>query len=633
MQNPTDARLDFIPLSEIHYNPAINARRETETDVSELAATIDAQNIGQPLLLRPSGENGYEPVDGGRRLRALKLLVEQGRIQSDHQVPAYIRELSDTEALSLSLATVITRLGLHPADEALDFADLNAKGIAPEEIAARFGIPLRRVRQRLAIGKLPADIIQALKSDKITLASAQAYTLLPNQADAIKLFRKGVTSDWDIRQVFAKARIAATSMEARYVGREAYVAAGGAVDEDLFSNNVWFADGKLLSKLFREKLKADEEAWLADGWSFVIIEIDKSYGHKTDGWPYLEPEGKLSLTQEQKFRADELRAIVKKHKADLKGNIEEEAAGELRDQLDAAQAELSKLTRKSFTDAQKKKSGVAVRARYGELDIEFGVMKPKAARKDAKKSKQTAKDSSRDPSAVRQVEPEAEADFTQALSVEMAKTMTHAMQRAMMEKPSHTLRLAVAVLTVLSQFSKPEGFAFVAPYRKDAEIGKEAAEASGELLAGLGAQDQEISLLAVFAALENHAALDDVIAKAIAPLFNCHSSELEELRPLINAFDPSVISHWQPDAEFFKRMPRESLAAALSEAAIAGVTPSKKKKDLIEMAVRDLVPLGWLPKPLRTPGYAGPGSNAWADAHAEKTAAEIMGAPKEQEAA
>lgn len=86
------------------------------------------------------------------------------------------------------------------------------------------------------------------------------------------------------------------------------------------------------------------------------------------------------------------------------------------------------------------------------------------------------------------------------------------------------------------------------------------------------------------------------------------------MAPVIAAFDPDIAGLWKPDAEFYKRMPRESLAAALGEAAIAGVTTSKKKKELVEMAVRELTPKGWLPKPLRTPSYKGPGSNAWADA-------------------
>lgn len=610
MTQPSDSRLDYVPLSAIHYNPAINARRDTQTDVTELAATIDAQNIGQPLLLRPSESEGYEPVDGGRRLRALKLLAEQGKIPHDHPVPAYIRALDDTEARSLSLATAITRLDLHPADEALNFADLAADGLDPEEIAARFGIPVRRVKQRLAIGKLPKEIIAALKDGQINLAAAQAYTLLRDGKHALKLFKSDVTSEWNIRQEFSKARVPGDTPEAKYVGRDAYVAAGGAIDEDLFSNNTWFTDGKLLSKLCQQKLKADEKAWLAEGWSFVIIEEGNSY--KTASWPTLPAEGKPNLSKEQKARVDVLRGEIKQLKTEVGRSGDENE--EFLDQLEALEDELEELTAKHFTEAQRKKSGVVVRRRYHEIEVQFGVMKPAAAKKEARQSKQTVDDDDDAPSPVRKIEPEAEADFTQALAVEMATVMTHAMQRAVVNNPQLALKLAAAVLMTASNFSKPEGFIIDAPVRRFAEIGEDAAANHESLMERLAHKPSPLYIVEMFESLPDGVFLDFVIARSLAPLLKISDGQMQDIRPIINHFDPNVAAHWQPDEAFFKRMPRESLAAALGEAAIAGVTPSKKKKELVEMAVGQLVPKGWLPKPLRTPSYKGPGSNAWADA-------------------
>ena len=104
-----------------------------------------------------------------------------------------------------------------------------------------------------------------------------------------------------------------------------------------------------------------------------------------------------------------------------------------------------------------------------------------------------------------------------------------------------------------------------------------------------------------------------------------HCDTCGQMRPFRHLHDTAHgIDYWQPTEDFFKRMPRESIAAALGEAAIPGVTPSKKKKELVEMAVRDLILLGWLPKPLRTPCYTGPGSNTWSQAHADKTAETII---------
>lgn len=615
-----NSRLDYVPLSDIHYNPGINARRDTETDITELAATIDAQDIGQPLLLRPIA-NGYEPVDGGRRLRALKLLADQGKISPRHAVPAYIRFLDDSEARSLSLATAITRMDLHPADEALNFADLAADGLAPEEIAARFGIPLRRVKQRLAIGRLPAEIIGALKAGQIKLAACEAYTLLHDPVRALKLFKSGVKDDWSIRQEFGKARVASDTAQAKYVGRDAYVAAGGAIDEDLFSNNVWFADGKLLSKLFRDKLKADEKAWLADGWSFVIIEDS---GYKTYGWPSLSPEGKRNLTKEQEARVDELRGEIKALEKIRQGD-DENAADEADEKSAALDEELKQLITKEFTEAQRKKSGVAVRVQTYRVEVEFGVMKPAEAKKQARLSKQTADDDGDAPSAVRKIEPEAEADFTQGLAVEMARVMTHAMQHAVISKPSEAIRLAAAVLVTASNFLKPEGFIIPASHKRDAEIGAATAAALDDMMSNIAPHVSTPYVVEVFKGLLNGSMASE-IAISLAQMLRITDSEMQDLRPIIDHFDPDVSAHWQPDEMFFKRMPRESLAAALTEANVAGGTPSKKKKELVEMAIRELPAKGWLPKPLRTPSYKGPGSNAWADAQGAAAVQQLQNA-------
>ena len=117
--------------------------------------------------------------------------------------------------------------------------------------------------------------------------------------------------------------------------------------------------------------------------------------------------------------------------------------------------------------------------------------------------------------------------------------------------------------------------------------------------------------------------LDAILAVLVARAFALRGNFAASAKHYIEVFDPDVSAHWQASEEFLKRLNRESLAAALNEAAIPGVTPAKKKKELVEMALRDLVPLGWLPKPLRTPCYKGPGSNRWADAKSAQLADEI----------
>lgn len=622
--NYQDARLDFVPLDAIAYNPAINARRDTVTDVTELAATIDTSNIGQPLLLRPgAGGSSFEPVDGGRRFRALKLLAEQGHIASDFPVPAMIRDLSDADALTLSLQTAVTRLDLNPADEALSFADLVKAGKTPDEIAATFGVPLRRVKQRLAIAALPEPIVSALRSGEIGVETAQAFTVGTDPIQVLKLFEQADHSHPQyIRNQLMQKRVSMDSREARFVSAESYRAAGGHIDEDLFSNNAWAADGKLLQKLFDQKVKAEEKRLLAEGWAWFMIEPE-TYG-KTNGWPTLPPEGKTNLSKDQKTRADELRAELRRLRRAHNDTDDEDEVGRLTDAIDVADAELEDLTGKQHTDAQKKKCGVILQYCHNRIELRLGVMKPAEAKNQAKASKQKARDTSNDPSPVRQVEPDAEADFTGALQAEMAKAMTHAMQTAISTKHGLGLRAACAALLVVAGDRSGAQPFEVSTQSRFLSIGDDVKEKLEIIVAsfsdGEGMKDvAEILRLLTTVDAET---VNATIALSIASVLNLHETIRDDHRPLIDLFDPDVTAAWQPNEEFFKRMPRESLAAALKESAVPDVTPSKKKKELVEMAIRHLQPMGWLPKPLRTPCYKGPGSNVWADARAAQLADE-----------
>ena len=615
---PNSSRLGFVPLSDIDYNPAINARRDTETDISELAATIDTSAIGQPLLLRPNGAR-FEPVDGGRRYRALKYLAAIGRIMADFPVPAMIRDLDDAEALTLSLQTAVTRLDLNPADEALSFADLVKAGRAPETIATIFGVPLRRVKQRLSIAALPPEIVAALRSGDIGIETAQAFTLGTDPKLVLKLFKESSGSHPNyIRTQLTAKRLSAFSREANFVGLAAYRAAGGFVHEDLFSNNQWLADAKLLTKLCDAKVKKWEKNLLAEGWSFVMIETEASYTGKTYGWPTLKPDVEPKLDNEQTARVKVLNAEIKALQKRLEKAEDKEAdTDELSDALDALEFEHAALTASSFSPAQMQKSGVILHYQRDGIELRLGVMKPSAAK--AKSSKQKPSPTPSSPGASRgaaNTEPD-EADFTGALQLEMAKAMTQAMQTAISTKPDHALRLMLAALG--DALLGNEAFPVRVTARRDHLATPEP----------LRARAVEVCELLTTPAAEAFDVEDAVksIAVLTAALFNLGASIPDAVRHLIDAFDPDVAAIWQPNEAFFKRLPKDSLAAALNEAAIPGVTAAKKKRELAEMALRDLVPLGWLPKPLRTPCYTGPGSNRWADAKSAQLADEIASAP------
>ncbi|GAA5514923.1 nucleoid occlusion protein [Deinococcus carri] len=154
----------------------LNPRKQFEQSaLEELAESIFHKGLMQNLVGRVA-ENGQdvEVVAGGRRLRALKVLAEQGRIPADYPVPVRVQPLTDLEALQLATAENVERRNMTPIEEADAFAQMVALGATPEDIALRFGYNLRTVQQRLVLAEgLGEDGRKLFADGTIGLGQAQ----------------------------------------------------------------------------------------------------------------------------------------------------------------------------------------------------------------------------------------------------------------------------------------------------------------------------------------------------------------------------------------------------------------------------------------------------------------------------
>jgi ParB/RepB/Spo0J family partition protein len=167
------AGLRMVPLASIVVTT--NTRKVfDETALAELAESVRAHGILQPIVLRPHGtESGkYELVAGGRRYRAAQLaeLVE---------VPATVRNLTDREFLEVQLLENLQRVDVRPADEAQAFSKLLASHLSPEEIAQRVGKPVKFVLQRAKLVALIPFWFELLESEKLALVAAHELARLP----------------------------------------------------------------------------------------------------------------------------------------------------------------------------------------------------------------------------------------------------------------------------------------------------------------------------------------------------------------------------------------------------------------------------------------------------------------------
>ena len=164
--------LDKLVLAECNVRKTVDDRT-----IAELAESIDAHGVLQNLGVRPSGKNCFAVIIGGRRLRALRLLQDQGRIDGSFAVPCTVLQVDEARAQELGIAENVMREALPPVEEFEAFAALADAGLAADDIARRFGATVRHVKQRMRLGQLAQPIREALRDGRITLDVAAAFTI------------------------------------------------------------------------------------------------------------------------------------------------------------------------------------------------------------------------------------------------------------------------------------------------------------------------------------------------------------------------------------------------------------------------------------------------------------------------
>jgi ParB family chromosome partitioning protein len=318
-----------VALADLELDDHINARRHrTDEGVDELKASIQAHGIAQSIRVRPAEKAGrFRIVAGSRRYRVLCELATSGGavagvpVTDEFPVPCIIGyEDDDQTARELSQAENLIRLPQHEADTYETFRDLADRGLDEAQIAGRFGIDPKRVKRMLALGRLSPVILEAWRDGWFkdrAIETVRAFTLAPSIAEQERVFnlakKSGGAQAWWIKEQFgAGDRNVARLM--KFVGVDAYVAAGGQVVEDLFEDDHAVSDPALAAKLTAEKLQANVDKLLADGWSWASL-ADELPGAWSYSWQKL-PLSKKKATKTDKAKSG---AVVK---LDYQGNLE-----------------------------------------------------------------------------------------------------------------------------------------------------------------------------------------------------------------------------------------------------------------------------------------------------------------------
>ncbi|MBI1246129.1 MAG: DNA-binding protein [Alphaproteobacteria bacterium] len=388
VQKITLASSRDIPFNKLVLSQSNVRRVKSGVSIDELAESIARRGLIQSLHVRAvvDGEGletgMFEVPAGGRRYRALELLVKQKRLNKTAPVPCVVSEARDDVLIEeVSLAENIERAPLHPLDQFRAFQAMRAKGMTEEAIAAAFFVGVNVVKQRLRLASVAPALLDVYAEDGMTLEQLMAFTVTPDHARQEQVWEATSSSwqkePWQIRRMLTETTVRASDKRAAFVGIDAYEEAGGIVSRDLFQSDDggWLQDAALLDRLTTEKLKVAADEIAAEGWKWVEAAISIPYG---------VTQGLRALSGTPRAMTDDERATREALQAEFDRLIEEyENADELPDEIDQRLGEIEAAIEAldnrpvRYDPAEMGIAGVFVSiAADGSLSIDRGYVRP-----------------------------------------------------------------------------------------------------------------------------------------------------------------------------------------------------------------------------------------------------------------
>jgi ParB family chromosome partitioning protein len=188
-----------IPIDQIHVNPNQPRKIFDSSTLQELATSIKASGVIQPVVVRRVN-GAYELIAGERRWRA-------ARQAGLDRIPAVVREATDAESLELALVENLLREDLNPMEEAEAYHKLLAQfGWTQEELAQRVGRDRSSIANALRLLRLPESIQADLRGGRLTMGHALALLSLTSAADQLRLREEILAHSWSVRATEQSAR-------------------------------------------------------------------------------------------------------------------------------------------------------------------------------------------------------------------------------------------------------------------------------------------------------------------------------------------------------------------------------------------------------------------------------------------
>jgi ParB family chromosome partitioning protein len=183
-----------IPLDQIDRNPFQTRSSLNEEQLAELAASITANGVVQPVLVRPQANGRFQLIAGERRWQASKRAGKE-------TIPAILRQVSDEQAMEITIVENLQRADLNPIEQARAFDRLSREfHMTQEQMAARTGKDRASVANFLRLLKLPAEIQAKVESSDLTFGHAKALLALESAEAIERAAQKVVSLSLSVRQ-------------------------------------------------------------------------------------------------------------------------------------------------------------------------------------------------------------------------------------------------------------------------------------------------------------------------------------------------------------------------------------------------------------------------------------------------
>ena len=253
-----------LPLSEIAANPFQPRTRFDDDSLKELADSIRATGVLQPILVRRIGPRDYQLVAGERRLRAAHLAGLE-------KIPAIQRDLDDRAMMEYALIENIQRENLNPIDEARAFqALIQTVGLTHDEVSERVGKQRSSITNSLRLLSLPPEVMDMVSRGTLSAGHARALLGLESGGDVMAAARYVSSKGFSVRrtEAFVKRRVRKTHSRPRVQKLEG-LGEWETKLEQKFGTHVAIAPGRKGGKVEFEFYSQEDLERLLEAWGVL----------------------------------------------------------------------------------------------------------------------------------------------------------------------------------------------------------------------------------------------------------------------------------------------------------------------------------------------------------------------------